>query len=85
MNITFFDSVLLKPFFCLQRQKQISQIYIKFMKKIIANGVSFVKNETERLEKILKEGKINQKKKDELSQRSNILKSFILKPGKSEL
>lgn len=55
------------------------------MNKIILNGASFVKKETERLEKILKEGKVNQKKKDELSYRSNILKSFVLKPEKSEL
>lgn len=55
------------------------------MKKIISDDVSFVKKETERLEKILKEGKINQKKKDELSHRANILKSFVLKPEKSEL
>lgn len=55
------------------------------MKKVIASGISFVKQESDRLEKIIKEGKVNQKKKDELSNRSNILKSFITKPEKSEL
>lgn len=70
---------------CFQREKEIAEIYIKFMKKIIASGASFVKQESTRLEKILKEGKVNQKKKEELSQRSNILKSFVIKPEKSEL
>lgn len=55
------------------------------MKKISTNGISFVKQESDRLEKILKEGKINQKKKEELSNRSNILKSFVTKPEKNEL
>lgn len=55
------------------------------MNKIIANGISFVKQETDRLEKILKEGKINQKKKEEISNRANILKSFVPIPAKTEL
>lgn len=55
------------------------------MKKIIASGISFVEQETARLEKILKEGKVNQKKKDELAQRVNILKSFVKKSEKTEL
>lgn len=55
------------------------------MKKVISSGVSFVKQESDRLEKILKDGKVNQKKKEEFSHRSNILKSFATKPEKSEL
>lgn len=74
----------LKPFL-LQREKGIAETYIKLMKKISTNGVSFVKQESDRLEKILNEGKVNQKKKEELSNRSNILKSFVTKPEKNEL
>lgn len=55
------------------------------MKKVVSSGSTFVKQELARLEKILKEGKVNQKKKEELSHRSNILKSFVIKPEKSEL
>lgn len=54
------------------------------MKKTIASGASFVTQETARLDKLLKE-KVNQKKKDELSNRLNVLKSFVIKPEKSEL
>lgn len=71
--------------FLFQREKGIAETYIKFMKKIATNGISFVKQESDRLEKILKEGKVNQKKKEELSHRSNILKSFIPRPEKNEL
>lgn len=55
------------------------------MKKVIASGISFVKQESARLEKILKEGKVKQKKKDELTNRLNVLKSFVKKNEKSEL
>lgn len=47
------------------------------MKKILANGLDFVSQERNRLSKIIKEGKVNVKKKDELTQRLNILHSFI--------
>lgn len=46
------------------------------MKKIIENGINFIKQEKSRLNKILKDGKLADKKKDELSQRLNILHSF---------
>lgn len=46
------------------------------MSKIIENGVQFIKQEKARLEKIIKEGKINNQKKTELSHRLNIIKSF---------
>lgn len=46
------------------------------MKKIIENGLKFIQQEKTRLNKILKEGKLGEKKKDELSQRLNILHAF---------
>lgn len=54
------------------------------MKKVIDNGYSFILQEDSRLEKIL-EGKVNEKKKRELSNRRNILKAFTVEPQKSEL
>lgn len=42
-------------------------------------GAEFVSNENTRLAKIIKEGKINDKKKTELGYRLNILKSFAMK------
>lgn len=53
------------------------------MKKILDNGIGFVKQEVNRLSKILKEGKVNDKKKKELSNRLNILHSFSV--SKDEL
>ncbi|KAK4878309.1 hypothetical protein RN001_010815 [Aquatica leii] len=50
--------------------------YIKYMKKIVEQGTDFVQHEMARLNKIIKDGKINDKKKEELSHRVNILHSF---------
>lgn len=52
--------------------------YVKFMKKIIDVGTKFVTQESERLKKILTEGKIAEKKQQELTYKVNILKSFSL-------
>ncbi|KAJ3653078.1 hypothetical protein Zmor_018995 [Zophobas morio] len=52
--------------------------YIKFMKKIVEVGTGFVSQELARLNKILKDGKVNEKKKMELAGRVNILRSFSL-------
>lgn len=49
------------------------------MKKILENGIGFVKQEVSRLSKIVTEGKVNDKKKKELSNRLNILHSFSIK------
>lgn len=54
------------------------------MKKVIETGASFVKKEEKRLIKIL-DGKVNEKKKQELQQRLNILRSLKSKPVKTEL
>ncbi|CAH1111789.1 unnamed protein product [Psylliodes chrysocephalus] len=68
----------------LEKEKEIADSYIKVMKKVIDNGYSFILQEDSRLEKIL-EGKVNEKKKRELSNRRNILKAFTVEPQKSEL
>lgn len=46
------------------------------MKRILDKGPSFVKSEVERLSKIVREGKVNDKKKQELTNHLNILHSF---------
>lgn len=46
------------------------------MKRILDKGKNVVKNEVERLTKIVREGKVNEKKKQELSNHLNILHSF---------
>ncbi|KAJ8956080.1 hypothetical protein NQ318_016532 [Aromia moschata] len=55
-----------------EREKSIATTYIKFMKKVIENGTSFISQEEKRLNKIISEGKINDKKKEELSHRLNM-------------
>lgn len=67
-----------------EKEGSTAKIYIKLMKKIIGEGARFVQQELSRLNKIVKEGKINKTKKDELSQRINILHSFAVK-SKDEL
>ncbi|KRT81122.1 hypothetical protein AMK59_5402 [Oryctes borbonicus] len=59
-----------------EQEKSTIKTYLTFMKKIIENGVKFVSQEKSRLNKIIKDGKLAEKKKDELSQRLNILHSF---------
>lgn len=48
------------------------------MKKIISEGINFIKQEKLRLSKIIKEGKMNDLKKTEMTQRLNILHSFSI-------
>lgn len=60
-------------------EKSTAEVYIKFMKKIIENGFNFVSQEVKRLNKILKDGKVNEKKKKDLYHRVNILHSFSIK------
>lgn len=69
----------------LQEEKNSASAYIKFMKKIIEKGAGFVKNEVERLSKIVREGKVNDKKKQELSNHLNILHSFSVSTKRDEL
>ncbi|KAL3270696.1 hypothetical protein HHI36_021224 [Cryptolaemus montrouzieri] len=69
----------------IEKEKEMATTYLKYMKKIISDGVDFVKQETNRLKKLLKESKIQEKKKQDLSGRLNILKSFSLNRAKDEL
>ncbi|KAJ8981880.1 hypothetical protein NQ317_008228, partial [Molorchus minor] len=68
-----------------EREQNIANTYTKFMKKVIEIGASFVGQEERRLNKIIKEGKVNDKKKEQLTHRLNILKSFVTQKGKTEL
>ncbi|KAL3858492.1 hypothetical protein ACJMK2_013080 [Sinanodonta woodiana] len=61
-----------------ESEKASAEVYIKTMKKIAEKGDNFVDLEIERVEK-LKDGKISDKKKEQLSERLNILTSFQLR------
>merc|ERR1712110_258691 len=52
-----------------------ADIYVKLMRKVVATGPSFVAKEAQRVKKLLG-GKISSEKKEELEEKSNILKSF---------
>lgn len=56
-----------------------AKTYIQFMTKILKEGEKFVAQEKKRLGKIISEGKVNEKKKQELSNRLNVLHSFVVK------
>ncbi|EFA09214.1 windbeutel [Tribolium castaneum] len=60
------------------KEKETAAVYLKYMSKIVETGSEFVTQELGRLKKILKEGKVNERKKTELSTRLNILRSFSL-------
>ncbi|XP_057659424.1 protein windbeutel [Diorhabda carinulata] len=68
-----------------EKEQEAANIYIKFMNKVIEVGNSFTGQEKKRLEKILSEGKVAEKKKRELFNRLNVLKSFNLETKKVEL
>lgn len=52
-----------------------AEFYIKYMKKLNEKGAEFIKNETRRIESLMKDKKIKSKTR-ELEGRINILKSF---------
>ncbi|KAK6982109.1 endoplasmic reticulum resident protein 29 [Biomphalaria glabrata] len=58
-------------------EKTSADTYIKTMKKILEKGTDFVKTEVSRIEK-LRSGKVSDKKKEQLSNRLNILTTFQL-------
>ncbi|KAI8783044.1 endoplasmic reticulum resident protein 29 [Biomphalaria glabrata] len=58
-------------------EKTSADTYIKTMKKILEKGTDFVKTEVSRIEK-LRSGKVSDKKKEQLSDRLNILTTFQL-------
>ena len=58
--------------------KESAEVYIKTMTKVLDKGDDFISNEIERVEK-LKDGKVSDKKKEQLGKRLNILTSFELR------
>ncbi|XP_060084735.1 endoplasmic reticulum resident protein 29-like [Ylistrum balloti] len=60
-----------------ESKKRSADIYVKTMKKIVEKGTEFVDSEITRVEK-LKDGKVSDKKKEQLNERLNILTSFQL-------
>ncbi|XP_041350337.1 endoplasmic reticulum resident protein 29-like isoform X7 [Gigantopelta aegis] len=61
--------------FTTEDQKTSAEIYIKTMKKIIEKGDNFIESEITRVEK-LRDGKVSDRKKEQLGSRLNILTSF---------
>jgi hypothetical protein len=49
--------------------------YVKIMRKVSAEGESFISAESDRVKKIL-EGKLSDSKKKLMQQRTNVLRSF---------
>lgn len=54
-------------------------MYTLYIQKILEKGEGFLKDESNRLVKLLKKGKISTQKKNELETKINILKSFETK------
>ncbi|XP_046351507.2 endoplasmic reticulum resident protein 29-like [Haliotis rufescens] len=61
-----------------ESEKTSAEIYVKTMKKVLEKGEGFIDSEIERVEK-LKDGKVSDKKKEQLGNRLNILTSFQLR------
>lgn len=55
-----------------------AEVYIQVMSKVMEKGVDFVRDERQRIDKLLKE-KFSEKKRKELTQKRNVLESFNLK------
>lgn len=61
-----------------ETKKTSATVYVKTLKKVLENGDKFVDTEIERVEK-LRDGKLSDKKKEQLGERLNILTSFQLR------
>jgi len=59
------------------RGQKRAEVYVKVMRKVLKEGKAFVKKEEERVKKLI-EGKISKEKKEDMQERINILKSFVL-------
>lgn len=55
-----------------------AEVYVKTMRKVMEQGNKFVSTEMERVNKLV-DGKVSEKKKAQLKDRSNILKSFKMR------
>ena len=58
-----------------EKKKLSADVYVKTMQKILEKGKEFVQSELTRVDKLGK-GKLSEKKKAQLKNRSNILMSF---------
>ena len=56
-------------------KKTRANVYIKTMEKVLEKGIGFIASEMERVEK-LSEGKVSDRKKQQLKERVSILTSF---------
>jgi len=61
-----------------------AEVYVKVMRKVLNEGAAFVKKEEERVKKLM-DGKMSKEKKEDMQERINILKSFVLQDAKDEL
>ena len=66
-----------------EETKASASMYVKTMRKIIEKGNDFISSEVKRVEK-LRSGKVSDKKKEQLSDRLNVLSTFKMR-SKDEL
>jgi len=60
------------------QDQESAEVYVKMLRKVLDKGDKFIQQETERVEK-LRDGKVSDKKKEQLGRRLNILTSFELR------
>lgn len=59
-------------------------MYTLYIQKVMEKGEVFLKDEAERIDKMLKKAKISTNKRIELETKINVLKSFENKDGKNK-
>eukprot|EP00795_Rhopilema_esculentum_P015067 gene15067-6232_t len=88
-DIDEYDSIITEAERITEAQKEkkkmeTSRKYISIMKKIKSKGLDYIKEESERIQKMIKE-KMTEKKKKSFEIKLNILESFEFAVGKDEL
>lgn len=69
-------------YFFFAQNKQIAQIYLLIMKRILEKDTGFIGAERVRLQSLL-EGKISERNRLEMEMKLNVLSAFIIVPKKS--
>ncbi len=57
-------------------EKKKADVYVKVLKKVVADGEDFITKELTRTKKLLDEAKVTEDKKKQLKEKSNVLKTF---------
>ena len=61
-----------------ESEQESAEVYIKMMQKVLNKGDDFINSERGRVEK-LRDGKVSEKKKEQLGKRLNILTTFEMR------